>query len=233
MKVRLGAVNKYNLKGVMILPITKKATLVSNSASTYFSTLSRQDAINGALGISTATNGLVAENGQLFPFWPELVYYAGLGQPTPQYVWNDATPAGPETLYFAQAFSLPILTVAVTRLATAETFSDNAHRLFLQEFTRVDLPLVPPLITVVNEITPPGGILDGSSSDTGQASAPPFSWQTISKYSNVYIPTLPVAVPGLVNYAFVVSYEVNNYSPNGPVNPAGLQYIVELYDDLL
>jgi hypothetical protein len=217
------------------MPITLLASLVSNPGTTWYSTVSRLDAIQAAItGTPSATRGLATNVGQLGDLWPDLGYYAVEGETDPSYVWNDASPAASETVYFAQAFQYDSLVVAgLTRLAVADTFSDNAHTLFIEEY--LNIPLPPPLggITLQTTVTPAAGAPDGSLSDVGQASAPPYGWQTISKFSQSYIPTLPVDIPALTTYFFVVSYEVRNYSSVGGTNPAGLQYIVELYNDLV
>ncbi|MCS7461534.1 hypothetical protein N0M98_15385 [Paenibacillus doosanensis] len=213
------------------MPLSRLASLTSNSGTTWYSTASRTDAITAAItGTATATSGLATNIGQAGAFWPNLEYYAAEGLANPEYVWNDASPAASETVYFAQAYQYTDLIVAgITRLAVADTFTDNAHTLFIEEY--LNIPLVG--ITLETSVTPAGGAPDGSLSDAGQADSPPFGWQNISKFSGIYVPTLPVTIPALTTYFFVVSYEVVNYSTNGDVNPAGLQFIVELYNDLV
>lgn len=225
------------------MPINFRARLESTTtasttvSATWTSSLSREDAIRGALtslGIAGLPNSAaLATTVTRYPEWPEIEYYAVQGNPQPSYVWNSTTPAEDETVYFAQAFTLPGISVALERLATAEVFSDNAHTLFIEEYTVVTLPILGTILAVLNTVTPAGGAVDGPESSAGQASEPPFGWQTISKFSEDYTPTLPIDLPGLIGTFFVVSFEATNYLSNGPFNPAGLQYIVELYDDLI
>ncbi|PZE20619.1 hypothetical protein [Paenibacillus xerothermodurans] len=210
------------------MPITQVATLASNNGTTWFSTASRTDAVEAAItGIASPTRALVTNVGRLFPFWPELAYYPSDASPNPQYVWESALPEEPETIWFAQAVTLTLPTVglAITRLATADVFSDNTNTLFLEEY--LSIPAVG--LQLFASATPVGGAPTGAM----QAASPPYEWQTVRKFSNTYLSTLPVGLPLLTTQHFVVSIEAANFPPNGPVNPAGLQYIVELYNDIL
>jgi hypothetical protein len=216
------------------MPITQRATLVSNPATTWFSTLSRADAVAGAItGIPSATRGIVTDIGRFVVQWPDIAYYPqDPGGINPSYVWNDATFTAPETVFFAHAFQFPTLTVALTRLSVADVFSDNINTLFLEEYVTASDPLAPVVNLLLGNsvITPAGGASSGPSSAT-----PPFDWQTIHKFSTSYVPALPVVLPPLLitGYFFVASFSVTSYSlPPFSTNPAALQYIVELYDDL-
>jgi hypothetical protein len=219
-----------------IMAINKIATLVSNDGTTvgttptWFSTASRLDAITAAVnGAATATSGMVTNVGSLYPLWPVQQYYSALtGVPDPSYVWNNAALPPTTPLFFAQAFQYTTLDITLlTRLATAEVFSDNAHTLFIEEY--LNIPVVG--LSLTTSVTAIGGESDGDLSDAGQAVSPPYGWQTISKFSSVYTPELPATIPPLSTYFFVVSFAAVNYSANGSANPAAIQYIVELYDD--
>ncbi len=120
--------------------------------------------------------------------------------------------------------------LALNHLATAEVFCDNAAALYIDEIFFLDaLGII--TITLVNSVV--SGTINGSLSDAGQTNTAPFPWQTVSKFSETYTTILPTTIPLLTDYFFVVSFEAVNYSPNGStINPAGLQYIVELYDDI-
>ncbi|SEN04273.1 hypothetical protein SAMN05518847_10220 [Paenibacillus sp. OV219] len=120
--------------------------------------------------------------------------------------------------------------LALNHLATAEVFSDNAAALYIDEVFAVSVLGVINL-TIVNSVV--SGTINGSLNDAGQTSTAPFPWQTISKFSETYTTILPVTIPLLTEYFFVVSFEAVNYSPSSStIDPAGLQYIVELYDDI-
>lgn len=224
----------------MRLPINKLATLVSNSVSTWYSTTSRLDAARGAItGIATATRDSVESFPRQVPNWPELKYYPAVTATNPDYVWSvsqppDAPSNAPNTLFFAQAFAIPgtlIPNLALSHLATAEVFCDNAATLYMDEFLFVDIAGV---LTVTFQNNIVSNTINGSLSDVGQTTNPPFPWQIISKFSKAYTTILPTTIPLFSQYFFVVSFEAVNYSPNGSaINPAGLQYIVELYDDLV
>ncbi|MBP3966091.1 hypothetical protein [Paenibacillus lignilyticus] len=120
--------------------------------------------------------------------------------------------------------------LALNHLATAEVFCDNAATLYMDEYFAIDVLGVISLLLVNNVVN---GTINGTLSDVGQTNTAPFPWQTISKFSETYTTILPTTIPLLTEYFFVVSFEAVNYSPDGgTINPAGLQYIVELYDDI-
>lgn len=120
--------------------------------------------------------------------------------------------------------------LALNHLATAEVFSDNAAALYIDEVFAVNVLGVINLTFLNNVVS---GAINGSLSDASQTSTAPFPWQTISKFSRTYTTILPTTIPLLTEYLFAVSFEVVNYGPNGStIDPAGLQYIVELYDDI-
>ncbi|HHY82373.1 MAG TPA: hypothetical protein GX505_06800 [Clostridiales bacterium] len=142
------------------------------------------------------------------------------GVPAPKFIWDDLTMEPGETRYFAHAVELTGNPEDTDFVIFIATFADDAHRLFLEEWT--------PEGEFVFAFNFDGGEVDGNMSPTtfmGEL-CPPYNWQIIRYFS---MDGIYVEQEG--NF-LVLSYEVVNYNSIGAVNPAGLAYVMDVYKEV-
>jgi hypothetical protein len=211
------------------LPIFDVARITSGS-NTQVDSINRQNAVQKAINKAQdlpGTQDAVVIGNQPGGIWPMLTPYTndtsgGLfvtvpfnTVPPPQFIWDSDTFGQGETRYFAVAVELED---TEEHVVSVTTFADNAHRMFVEEWT--------PEGNLVTSITPPEGLFDGpmtanASEDEDKES--PFNWQRIRIWSKDGIST------GTAGNFLVISWEVLNYNTTDTVNPAGLAFQADIY----
>lgn len=217
-----------------ILPFQR---LTSNTTTVFLGADREQAALNAANATGDHPN-LVAR----FPSWPSLQKFdndnslepfSPFGNVSnPQYIWDKTTTAG-QTAAFAIASSIfssfgPDLKTTFSIFLVA--FADNAMEAKIEMFEEIGG-------TFVNADPQPAGLDefllvagDPNTPAVGITETEPFNWQDIRVYSTHF------ELPPSKSWIIVVSFEVTNYLPtannlNNP-NPAGLQFMVDIYQNV-
>ncbi|PZE19841.1 right-handed parallel beta-helix repeat-containing protein [Paenibacillus xerothermodurans] len=189
---------------------------VPRQASTSTTTFAAASKTAAVLAAMSGTGTLAQDIGNVNAVWPEIHDYEAPNNATlfgsPQIVWADLSLDPGELSYFAQAFAAPSID---SHVVAATVFADNAHRLYIEEYDAAG--------TLIQSITPPGGLNDGSmvpgSSLTTDA-APPYNWQRLRQYTKVFNPVQ-------AGSSIVITVEALNYVTSGPINPAGVSFVAD------
>lgn len=195
---------------------------IISSSDTQVDASSREAAVMKAINKETGTGTTqdAVELGNLpGGIWPILDIYENdlaalnsLNLP-PAFIWDDADASPGETRYFATA---RLIGTNQELLIFVLTFSDDAHKLFVEERS--------PEGVLISSLTPMEGLTDGSLDPNAGATSAPFQWQQIRYWSTDDF------FPASAENYLVISYEAVNYNPIGPVNPAGLAFVADIYD---
>lgn len=215
--------------------------LISNG-STVFVGVDREDAeINAANG----TGGKASIVPRLSATWPALKKYdndVAPGSPSPfnsvpnpEYIWQPPITDGQTAAFAIASDSFTANGVEVVRMSVnLAAFADNAMETKITLFERkADT-------TFAKVEIQPNGLNDyilisgtPNTPATGLTEFMPFNWQNIRVYSTFFAAAaIDLANPRVLKV--VISFEPTNYLPSilGATNPAGLQFIVDLYKDV-
>ncbi|MED3572638.1 hypothetical protein [Cytobacillus praedii] len=219
------------------MAITPFQRLTSNTTNVFLGANMAQAAMNAANNAGTNPD-VVAR----FPEWPSLQKFENdtslqtfspYGNvPNPDYIWDQPSSEG-QTVAFAidsSTFGNPsdfsIFLVA---------FADNAMeaKIELFEFIGSTFVKAAPQPAGLDEFLLVAG--DPNMPTEGITETTPFNWQDIRVYSTVF--TSPPNPDNTRRFKIVLSFEVTNYlptanNPNNP-NPAGLQFMIDIYRNVL
>lgn len=191
--------------------VLTEITREASSSSTTVVAMTKTAAKDAALGI---TPSIFAQNiGNLPLVWPELMDYSPTNATltgNPEIIWEDSSAAPGELRFFAQAFEVEDISA---HIMVSSVFADNAHRLYVEEYDALG--------NLVQEISPVGGLVDGPMVPTTVETAP-YNWQKLRLYSKVFYPS------GVGNFV-VITVEALNYNSDGPINPAGVSFVADVY----
>jgi Right handed beta helix region len=197
----------------VIQPIVRQASTPTTTYVAGTKVAAVTAAINNAGTLAQAIGNLPGR-------WPEIHDYEApnnaslLGEPA--IVWEDSTAAPGELRYFSQAFQ-DLSNFPTSQVVFSTVFTDNAHRLFIEEYDAGG--------ALVQSITPPGGLNDGTMSaaaGTTTDTTPPLNWQKLRQYSKVFTPSQS-------GNFIVITVEALNYNSLGPNNPAGVSFVADFY----
>lgn len=217
--------------------VNPQVRLFSSGGSTgltYVSGLSREDAIAGALGIpsTTVSKAIVLTNTDTdiaMRTWDRIAPYTNSaefddltippGLTTPQFVWDVVTLDG-ETRFFAAAAEItPDFDLSGLFIRTT-TFADNGHDYQASIYSTNKTLMTQGQVLFDGDTTTPS---------LGLTEQPPFNWQTLRSNTEV----LSAALTSGTLYYLVVSYRVTNYLQKaGLPNPAGLSFIVDVWNSV-
>ncbi|WHY96959.1 hypothetical protein [Peribacillus simplex] len=215
--------------------------LVSNTSSVRLGADRDQAALNAANNMGDTPTSIMHAQ---VPVWASLKKFDNDttvqtfspfgGLLNPEYIWDQPTSEG-QTVAFAIA--APIVGAIATPSdfsVVLVAFADNAMEAKIELFELIG-------DTFVKAAPQPAG-LDEFLLVAGEPNMPaegltetqPFNWQDIRVYSTVF--TSPPNPDNTRRFRIVVSFEVTNYLvPNPPQqpNPAGLQFMVDIYRNIL
>lgn len=228
----------YGKDWVIIVPITPFDRLVSNS--TIISVGIDRDA--AAMNAANATGGPTNDITRLSLKWPSVRKYdndkLAFGSPSPfasisnpEYVWSTPISNGQFTSY---AVASKIVTTSpedprISMNVNLVAFADNAMTAQISLFEETGL-----MYTKV-AVQPTGLdnfiLIAGTPNDptTGLTEGLPYNWQDVRVYSTFF--QVPVTPAVTRNFKIVISFGATNYLPSNLIeeNPAGLQFMADIY----
>jgi|GEM_PF-4925639 len=188
----------------------------SNSETTIVAD-SKEIAIMTQIGLnSNGQRPIIVNN--LPKTWPELRDYPApnnsLFSGEPEFIWQQLDTVGGEKKYFSTKY---IISDIGEHLIFITSFADNSHRLFVEERNSKTGELI-------KSITPKEGLAAGDLLANAGLSVdidPPYNWQRICQYSNIFTPTSAENV-------IVITFEVINYLSQCKFNPAALAFRIDV-----
>lgn len=206
--------------------------LISSPTNTFLGVDREQAAFNAA-----NQTGSRAELVSRFPRWPSLEKFDNDRPPAspspfanvrnPFFIWDLPVTGGQMESFGIASPSFRVNTgIEQSFVISLLAFCDNAMRAKIELYRQISSGFF------VKAIPQPLG-LDDFVLVAGQPSNPraglteeePFNWQDIRFYSTLF----NVSIPGL--YKIVVSFDATNYfvPPGATSNPAGLQFVADIY----
>lgn len=209
------------------MPISPIARITSNTSN-----------VVGAANRAAAVASLLAGNppnvfnvGNAINMWPEQRRYtndnnaAFSGAANPQFVWTTALPlAGVNQGFAVQSKVIPLTVGAINSFVISlSSFADNAHRPRIEAINAANSAVIP-----IGDL---GLDLTDGSLNPLTTEVAPYNWQMIHYYT---IPITFGLVAAPLSIRFIISFEAVNYiSAAGPVNPAGLAFVSDIYQALI
>lgn len=223
--------------------------LVSNG-STVFVGVDREEAeINAA----NEVGGTASVIPRLSLDWPSLKKYDNdlspaspspfSGVVNPDYIWQPPISDGQTRAFAIASNSFTVTGIFIPPISSFEratfsvclsAFSDNAMTAKITLFEQlggnyVKVPVQPVGLSdfILTAGTP-------NTPSTGLTETIPYNWQDIRFYSTSFTAPLAVPIGAPRTFKVVISFMATNYLPIAPVpgNPAGLQFIADLYQEV-
>lgn len=195
-----------------------EATRISSKSTTTTIADSKESAILTELGLKNdGYKPMVV--GNISGSWPVLKDYPYpnnsilLGEP--DFLRQQLEGGGGETKYFSTIYYFNSLE---EHLILITTFSDNCHKLFLEERHKKTGELI-------SSITPKGGLSAGDMlPNMGILTdlEPSYSWQQIFQYSKTF-------TPSSIDNALTITFEITNYYSKASYNPAVLAFKADIF----
>ncbi|URT71578.1 hypothetical protein [Cytobacillus firmus] len=213
--------------------------LTSNTTTVFFGNNMAQAAFNAANDIN---GGNHPDPVPRVNVWPSLKKFGNDtttqpyspfgGVSNPEYIWNQPTSDGQTVAFAVASGAFVVIPGEILSFGVfLNAFADNAMqaKIELFEFAGGTFGKAFPQPTGLDEFLLVAG--EPNTPAEGLTETQPYNWQDIRMYSTRF--SAPIATTSSRTFTIVVSFEVTNYliQPNRP-NPAGLQFICDIYSDL-
>jgi hypothetical protein len=236
------------------MAIRRFQRLTSNTTDVFIGANSAQAAMNAANNTGSQPDPVARHVNP--PSWPSLQKFDNDdsvqpfspfgGVPNPDYIWDLPTSDGQTVAFAVASNEFTLFGGSVNTLLSFSVFlgafADNAMEAKIELFEQI-----PQMEGPFVKVSPQPEGLDEFLMIAGDPNNPavgltindpPFTFQDIRMYSTSF--AAPIVTGGRRTFKIVVSFKVTNYliqpqfasAPSSLNNPAGLQFMVDIYENL-